>query len=227
LLFLLFIYLLKFFIMGVIKRGILGGFSGRVANVIGASWKGIAYMRAQPLSVSNPRTVGQTANRKSFATAGEIARSLVNTLCPINWNGKAQKMSGYNLWIKENSSHIIDWANGDFDKIKMVLGDVPAVSITMADASVGSGELALEWDDAGVAGLFSDDPKSYASEIKKKLKACEVPDLGSSLLSDGAVSIPLDSNVEVGDEIEVYLMFYSASEDRWTESAHVTVTVSA
>jgi len=30
--------------MGTIKRGILGGFSGKVANVVGTSWKGIALL---------------------------------------------------------------------------------------------------------------------------------------------------------------------------------------
>jgi hypothetical protein len=32
--------------MGTIKQGILGGFSGKVGTVIGASWKGINYMRS-------------------------------------------------------------------------------------------------------------------------------------------------------------------------------------
>ncbi len=40
--------------MGIIKRGILGGFSNKVANVVGSSWKGINTMRALPLSVANP-----------------------------------------------------------------------------------------------------------------------------------------------------------------------------
>jgi hypothetical protein len=30
--------------MGKIKQGILGGFSGTVATVVGATWKGIDYM---------------------------------------------------------------------------------------------------------------------------------------------------------------------------------------
>lgn len=38
--------------MGTIKQGILGGFSGKVGNVVGASWKGIDYIRSLPSSVS-------------------------------------------------------------------------------------------------------------------------------------------------------------------------------
>lgn len=45
--------------MGKINQGILGGFSGKVGNVIGGNWKGIDYMRVKPASVANPQTEGQ------------------------------------------------------------------------------------------------------------------------------------------------------------------------
>ena len=49
--------------MGKIGKGILGGVSGKVANVVGASWKGIDYLRAKPQSVANPRSVLQVNQR--------------------------------------------------------------------------------------------------------------------------------------------------------------------
>lgn len=33
-------------IMGTIKQGILGGFSGKVGTVVGSTWKSVHYMRA-------------------------------------------------------------------------------------------------------------------------------------------------------------------------------------
>ena len=48
--------------MGKISQGILGGFSGKVGNVVGGNWKGIDYMRVRPASVANPQTNG---DRKS------------------------------------------------------------------------------------------------------------------------------------------------------------------
>lgn len=47
--------------MGTIKKGILGGFSGKVGTVVGSSWKGIAYMRSLPQNMKNPRTEGQVS----------------------------------------------------------------------------------------------------------------------------------------------------------------------
>jgi len=55
--------------MGTIKKGILGGFSGKVGTVVGSSWKGISYMRSLPLKVRNPRTLRQLDQRSKFAIA--------------------------------------------------------------------------------------------------------------------------------------------------------------
>ena len=52
--------------MGIIKKGILGGFSGKVGNVVGASWKGIDYIRSLPSTVRNPRTPRQVKQELSF-----------------------------------------------------------------------------------------------------------------------------------------------------------------
>jgi len=63
--------------MGTIKKGILGGFSGRVGTVVGSSWKGISYMRSLPQKVKNPRTLLQMNQRTKFAVT-------LNYLKPLN-----------------------------------------------------------------------------------------------------------------------------------------------
>ena len=59
--------------MGTIKQGVLGGFSGKVGTVIGASWKGTAYMRGQATHTKNPRTPKQIEQR----TKMEFARNFL------------------------------------------------------------------------------------------------------------------------------------------------------
>ena len=34
--------------MATFEKGILGGFSGKVGNVVGGTWKGKSYMRSKP-----------------------------------------------------------------------------------------------------------------------------------------------------------------------------------
>ena len=59
--------------MGVIKQGILGGFSGKVANIVGSSWKGIPVIKSLPLSVANPQTAAQTTQRNKLKGVVEAA----------------------------------------------------------------------------------------------------------------------------------------------------------
>jgi hypothetical protein len=53
--------------MGRIKTGILGGFSGKVGTVIGASWRGIDYMRGLPKISTKPASTAQLAQRNKMA----------------------------------------------------------------------------------------------------------------------------------------------------------------
>jgi len=53
--------------MGHIRKGILGGFSGKVGTVVGASWKTTSYMRSLPKKGNNPRTLAQRRQRSKFA----------------------------------------------------------------------------------------------------------------------------------------------------------------
>lgn len=88
--------------MGVIKRGILGGFSGKVANVVGSSWKGIATMRALPLSVANPNTQAQQKVRGRFSHLAHLGSELLASIIKPMWDRHAQHMSGYNAFIQAN-----------------------------------------------------------------------------------------------------------------------------
>ena len=66
--------------MGTIKKGIMGGFSGKVGNIVGASWKGIAYIRSLPASVHNPRTEKQVTQRTRFSLMGRLLKMLTPIL---------------------------------------------------------------------------------------------------------------------------------------------------
>ena len=93
--------------MAVIKRGILGGFQNKIANVVGSSWKGIATMRSLPISVANPRTVAQTAQRDKFSQATKFASLLLPSIIKPLWDRFAQRESGYNAFVRTN----IQWFN--------------------------------------------------------------------------------------------------------------------
>lgn len=53
--------------MGKYKNGILGAFSGKIGAVIGASWRGIDYMRSLPRISDKPASVKQLAQRMKMS----------------------------------------------------------------------------------------------------------------------------------------------------------------
>lgn len=52
--------------MATYKQGILGGFSGRIGNVIGTFWKGRQVMRIRAASFNDANTLRQQEQRMRF-----------------------------------------------------------------------------------------------------------------------------------------------------------------
>lgn len=92
--------------MAIIKRGILGGFSGRVGNVVGSSWKGISVLRVMPLSVGGETTVKQAEQRGAFSIISKFASSILTVWVKPMWDRHAQRMSGYNAFIQQNIASV-------------------------------------------------------------------------------------------------------------------------
>lgn len=92
--------------MGIIKRGILGGFSGKVGNVVGSSWKGISVLRVMPLSVGGETTVKQAEQRGAFGIISKFASSILTVWVKPLWDRHAQRMSGYNAFIQQNIASV-------------------------------------------------------------------------------------------------------------------------
>lgn len=99
--------------MGKIKQGILGGFNGTTGSVVGASWKGIAYMRGKAQNIKNPRTVAQTNNRSLF---GEISDLMSKALpaVKVGFAQYARKRSEFNVAVKRNVDNVIA-SGADFE----------------------------------------------------------------------------------------------------------------
>ena len=93
--------------MGKIKQGILGGFNGTTGSVVGASWKGIAYMRGKAQSIKNPRTELQMENRTLFGTLSDIM-SKSNSAVKLGCASFAVKKSAFNVAVQENMKLQVD-----------------------------------------------------------------------------------------------------------------------
>ena len=90
--------------MGVIKRGILGGFQNKVGPVVGTNWKGISVIKSRPVSVANPNSPLQQEQRLAMKQIAAYLRSFGLDNVRLLNNNQAVKMSGYNRCVKKVST---------------------------------------------------------------------------------------------------------------------------
>jgi len=132
--------------MGIIKQGILGGFSGKVAGVVGTSWKGRAIMKALPLSVANPRTTDQVAQRTSFKKVSSVGSAILTKICRNVYNPIAGDISGFNKYTSKNKQ-MFDGA-GAFQFAQTTIGGGTLQHDQLDDITLHADEVRLDanWD---------------------------------------------------------------------------------
>lgn len=138
--------------MAVIKQGILGGISGKIGSVVGTSWKGIAVIKSLPLSVANPKSTGQVAQRGAMTQIVIVARLLLASLIQPYWNPFAQRMSGYNAFVKENIDTFLTAGFTSFAAFFSMRGSLINFQTISVNASAGGSTVTVDWEDnTGVA----------------------------------------------------------------------------
>lgn len=149
--------------MAVLKRGILGGFSGSVANVVGTSWKGIDVMRSKPLSVANPRTAAQTTQRGKFSQVVLVASELlVNVVKPL-WDRFAQRKSGYNAFVKANIDFFDETTLSDPSDFVIGQGNLQSIDNITVLGEAAATEFQLLWTDNSGVGNASGTDQLYVA----------------------------------------------------------------
>lgn len=194
--------------MGKIKQGILGGFSGKVAGLVGSSWKGIAVIKARPLSVANPRTVAQVAQRTKFSTVTSIAsKALVQIIKPL-WDRAAQQMSGYNAFVSRNIESFK--ADGMFlpNNFTITLGKNLKQSITNTLVTSGDANVTVSWDASTLEGEQLADDVAYLVVINQVTNDVAISD-GTAVRSDDEVIATFATAPTSGEVCHAYLAFRS------------------
>lgn len=195
--------------MGTLKRGILGGFSGKVGNIVGSSWKGIAVIKTLPLSVANPRTTAQTNQRSDFkATALFASQILAGFIKPL-WDRFASGMSGYNAFMQKNVP-LYDRATAPYIKdFVMSVGKMVATPLLSAEMGGQMYQALLTWNPALIGPLQASDDLAYAVGVSHTTGEVVVSS-GSVLRSAGELYLEFDDSDDVSQGITVFLAFKRA-----------------
>jgi hypothetical protein len=212
--------------MGVIKRGILGGFANKVGNVVGSSWKGIATMRTLPLSVANPKSSGQTEQRDKFSTASKLGSLLLATICKPLWDRFAKQESGFNAFIKQNVE-LCTPESVDVENLLMSKGSLAPSSILTKSMSASANTITLTWDttpagDANPSDLafISVMEITFPNNLKTQGFQTNVA------RSVGTATVTADFDVIALENYQVYLMFKKADGTKVSNSVNDLVVAS-
>lgn len=211
--------------MGVIKQGILGGFSGSVANIVGSSWKGIAVVKSKPLSVANPRTAAQTAQRQRLAGVVTAARSLLAALIQPFWNPFAQRQSGYNAFVGENIDVFDNDQLSTPAQFYSTRGSLLSAPVTSGSSSAGGNTITLVFtDNSGQSDALGTD--EVIATVYNETQDYWLVNAGNATRSDGTIVIS-DTNVESGDTLHTYLSFTRPNVAKVSDSVYEEITAGA
>jgi hypothetical protein len=194
--------------MGTIKKGILGGFSGKVGTVVGASWKGIAYMRSLPQKVRNPRTDAQMSQRTKFAVALNFLKPM-NGLLRTGWKLYANRQSPINAAMSYTIANAITgtYPNYAIDPGKVFVSRGSLSPAANADATATGGNLVFSWNDNSGSNAAKQTDKALIAVVNPA-KSEAVFDTAGAERSTGTQSVPMPAGW-VGDSVEAYIGFIS------------------
>ena len=195
--------------MGRIKRGILGGFHGTVGTVVGASWKGIDYMRSKAESIKNPRTRGQVTQRNRFATTLQFLQPITSYI-RIGFRPYAVKQTSFNAAMAYNIKNAIvgEYPNFELDYSKALVSRGTLTPVEGANANVTSSGVTFFWrDNSGTGNALLTDMAMPLLFNKDKEEAVFSTAGGKRFEEETTLTGPADWT---GSKVEAYLGFISA-----------------
>ena len=216
--------------MGIIKRGILGGVSNKIGNVVGSSWKGIATLRSLPLSVANPNTKAQRDNRDTFSAMSKLGSEVLATVCQPLWNRDAKQMSGFNAYVMNNKIAF------DADPLEWLLNPIMSkgsLSSTLQNAGLADGgaNLTLVYDRTLKNPQDSADDIAYVQVIHQNNTDPDKPVfhakgfITTAKRSDSHLQVENPFEPNEGDKLVISLSFKSVDGREVATSSSVVISM--
>lgn len=208
--------------MATFNKGILGGFSGKVGNVVGGSWKGIDYMRSKPNKVNDPKTEAQLAQRKKFAIVNAFLKK-IKPVIKAGFKDKINRMTAFNSAMSYNLKNAV---SGIYPNLQI---DYPAVMVARGDLIPGqnataesatANQVTISWtDNSGVGSAKADDLALLLVYNSDKDRAIYIPGNGPERQEESyALTLP---DTYGGDTVEAWLAFVSADGSEASDSSYL------
>jgi hypothetical protein len=139
--------------MAKIPAGILGRVSGKVGDIVGASWKGIAYIR-QYVIPANPNTAAQQVERTAFSDLVSLAKTLLGSILQVYWDPFLKSNSGWAHFIGLNRK--LYTTPDDYSTVHIAEGILEATPIVAA--GLAGSLVTIAWSATALGNGSATDP---------------------------------------------------------------------
>ena len=206
--------------MGTIKKGILGGFSGKVGTVIGGNWKGIDYMRGKAASVSNPKTEAQLDQRARFGAALKFLQPLTSFI-RVGFKNYAVKMTAFNSAMSYNLNNALSGVYPDYfidyPSALVSCGNLPGALNPLVQSST-PGQVDFAWQDN------SQDANASATDkvllvVFNPAKQLAITIVAGNDRAAGGQAVTVPSSF-AGDQVECFIAFQNYNQSVLSNSVY-------
>ncbi|WP_019038498.1 DUF6266 family protein [Psychroflexus tropicus] len=211
--------------MGKISQGVLGGFSGKVGNIVGGTWKGIDYMRIKPANVSNPRTAGQVDQRSKFTITLRFLQTMTDFL-RVGFKLYANKMTQFNAAMSYNLNNAITgtYPNFSVDYANALVSRGGLTEALNGAVSSSGGLVEFTWDDNSGSGSAQATDKALLV-VYNATKDQAIYDTAGAARSATSQNLAMPNDF-IGDDVEAFIGFISDDGKEVSDSIYIgSVTV--
>ena len=206
--------------MGKFYKGILGGFSGTVGTVVGATWRGIDIMRSRPKKVSRIATQKQLEVRERFSLVAEFLRP-IRPLVRAYFGMPSGEKSRSNL---ASAYHITDAIHGvypafaiNFEKVILSKGELLGLQ-DLGVQPVSTADLKLNWSDNSGQGQAKTDNALFMAAFNETRQQWDYMESAAArALTNYTFELP---DFWVGDTVHLYVSIASADGKKCANSVY-------
>lgn len=200
--------------MAIVQNPVTGKSRNKFANAIFSTWNSLNVMRSKPLSVANPKTAKQRAQRLHTSLNAKFAKWMGSAM-EIGYRTRPAGQSARGQGLKNNYPAIsVNPSSGlplvTFADLKASAGSISPTPIDLVSVVDGSNATAIEY-----FGYVKDPSQSNtdlaAVVVINETQDNSVTNIGTSDRSDGVVSFNFPTDFVTGDKVHVYLFLYSVS----------------
>jgi len=203
--------------MGLVTGGILGKFSGKVGNIVGAVNGGQNIVKSMPSTYNDKNSAAQQTQRSAFSQSVALHKLLSPAVKATN-KEKNAKHSAFNVFMKQNVSKAITNAGITYADLKISSGSLQGVDFEcISRAGVDSVE--ITWpDNTNDTTAFATDEMVVA--MINEVTGDVINSVAPATRADGQAVINLPASWD-GDNVSLYVEARTADNRKATTTTRV------